>query len=194
MLSDIRRLRYKTLDHLVGSTVVVTGLDNLMRDLITSLGPGLRTFSLISTRNELAGCAAKYGFLDVTLASETPPANWEKPTRSLMRDLGFFQKGKRTSDRIADQSDPTCLSELIGNIDNSRAFMRLLLTCDSTEVWIKSRWKQALETSVNFEEATTRAFNQGMNDFEERLPGTFAVEDACLANSDFVWFHKHFWM
>jgi hypothetical protein len=143
---------------------------------------------------------SKYGFLDVTFASNEEllsPA--DQINQAAIRELGFTAKPEDAKDVEASIKsekgyDRAFLEVLIEDTREQGCFLRLFLNSKWSEDAILRFVKQMAEEQshgVPEESATEAAAATLTTKMREWFPIVFTVEDACLSNSDAIWLAKH---
>ena len=178
--SIAQQLRFKELSSLIGHHVLIRTIDSIQSDLRDALNDTVISGSeMVSPdRRFLEVAMAKYGILDLTLTSPTAllDSDYESGL-SVLRKLGFLQeRGEAKSPTFLDpisEEDPTCLTELHEDLQEDREVVRLFLRSDK----IAGKGPHLVgRLPVDY------------------LPRDFMVQDACVTNAGFVWFHKHFYL
>lgn len=193
VLRDVaRRLRYRPLPDVVGHTLTIRSLTNAISEIehnLASLLPGLQFGQAIE--NNTAGSIAKYGIIDLTFNVQA--IDWDRrdaPGIPLLLELGFVISPSEIPDdeklTIDPDEDPTCLEALRKEINENQNVLR---------VFIEERPRRDLQkhmtSMMSSRESTDKVKDTFLSGY---FPKEFVVKDACLTNSAFVWFHKHFWM
>jgi len=164
----VRQLRYRTLDDVLNQQITIQRLDTVVQDVQQAL-PLLREAPFLSPeRCFMEGATRKYGLLDLEFAAPESLREGEfQHGIALLKRLGFVP-AKR--DR---RPDPDGLDYVVGMFDESlgRWVIKLLLE-DAERLRLPPRERYSTPTV---------------------FPCTFSITDACLANSDFVWFLRHFY-
>jgi hypothetical protein len=96
----------------------------------------------------------------------------------LLEELGFVTHPRDVPDVAEEHEDPTCLAELMEDIEKSRNILRLLLKKSTGG----KAGAPAISVATDLQQVVDDCF-----------PDEFVVCDACLTNAEFVWFHKHFY-
>jgi hypothetical protein len=98
---------------------------------------------------------------------------------SLLNELGFVWTKEELAEYSSTEQDVGCAVDLLSDLDEdiseNNLYMLILLIHPLHEKWSEP----------------------GMiNTFADRIsvPFTMKIADACLANSPFVWFHRHFYL
>lgn len=171
-----RELRYKTLNGAVNRDIIIHRLESIESDILASLADAFPVdCHLVKTENEfLEGAIAKYGIIDATFLAPDNLLGTDSPGGiTLLKELGFITDANSEDSNAVEEmfgDDPTCLAELAEGIDKSQMVIRIFLQDDRDEDTFYLKIPEGY------------------------FPRKFRVEDACVANSDFVWFHKHFYM
>lgn len=180
-----RELRYRTMNELIGKTIPINDLESVEQDVTSSLGSMLPENSKLigPARKYMEGVSAIYGLLDLTytVPSSLLESQYESGI-SLLKALHFLIDSEKAeeitremrelaADTNEDFNDPTCLQNLNEALETKQTFLRLFLQTDH-----KAQGRERLGLLL-----------PGF------FPREFTVKDACVTNSDFVWFHKHFY-
>lgn len=179
-----REIRYRELDFLIGQEIKLSTFESIESDLKEFLRVNLisHVTSLDTSPKTMSGTMAKYGFLDITFRVD--PILLEQSCRSgleLLKDLRFIDFDatlKEVKDGFQEDAQIVtdnliCLEQLNESLSSSKTFLRIFLESE-------------------------RIKGKGSHMFgilpPDYLPKTFTIRDACIANSDFVWFHKYFYL
>lgn len=179
-----RTIRYRELSNLIGREITVHSIEGIIPDIQTALVDSLPNDSrLIGPQSKsLRVMIAKYGIID--LEFEVESSNLSSGFRkgiSVLKELGFVIDPKSAEESASlarelfgdESDDPTCLTQLGEELKQGKTVMRLFLRSERI---------------------------QGMGSHlvghlpSDYFPKLFTLEDACIANSGFVWFHKHFYV
>jgi hypothetical protein len=161
-----RQLRYRELPELIGRSVVIPSVDQVEATVMRcfELGPP------INLLGRFEATAAKYGLLDLEFTSlQSTLTLQDRGGVALLKQLSFV-KEDRTEENL--RNEEFCLQELEESI-SGRELVKLFLISDLDLDSNPLRAKGFLQRSA--------------------LPRAFRVTDACLTNSDYVWFNKHFY-
>jgi hypothetical protein len=176
-----RELRYRTLNELIGTTIPINGLESVEQDVASRLDALFpENCRLIGPeRKSMEGSTAKYGLLDLTYTAPSflLESQYESGI-SLLKTLHFLIGPEEAEEIVREMreldenfDDPTCLQNLNEDLEMKQTFLRLFLQTDH-----KAQGREILGIlSPGF------------------FPRVFTVKDACATNSDYVWFHKHFY-
>ncbi len=180
-----RKVRYRTLDALIGQQVTVYSLDTVVQDI-------QREVSLVSNASYLGpearyieGMIAKYGILDLDFLGPISllDTDFEHGIR-LLQHLRFIptrdatqkhnqEKQEWPHDPTDDMEDFTCLEQLNESLERNQQVIRLFL--ESAHQILRPEQKLGRLVASD-------------------LPRVFTVTDACVTNADFIWFHRHFYL
>jgi len=180
----------------------ITQIEDTILSAISSALPG--NFRLKDSVENLSSVIAKYGFMDLTFAStDQILGSKDKINRATIRELGFSPRPDHPSSddestiETAMESDRPCLEVLTEDIREQGCFLRSFLN---------SKWSQGamlrLFDQIQEEQShgVEQAFAIGAAQFalakkmQDWFPVAFTIEDACLSNSDAIWFAKHFYL
>ena len=175
----LRGLRYCSLPKLIDRRVEVCSLETVEADIFAILGGDLPADSrLVSPeRKYLEGAIAKYGIIDAEFSiSNRHLAACSLIDGDTLRELGFVLSPE-DRDYISknplnpDKEDVGLLDSLADDAEKNEAMIKLFLRADAPQAT-----KFALKLP------------------EDYFPRKFVVEDACMTNSGYVWFNKHFYL
>lgn len=172
----LRGLRYSSLPKLIGRKIEICSIETTESDIFAILGGDLPADSrLISNENiRREGAIAKYGIIDAEFSiSNRHLANCPLIDRNTFRELGFVlsleDKEYVTKNPLPNgDEDFGLLDFLAEDIEKNEAIIKLFLRCDAPNL--------SLKLPTNF------------------FPQEFTVQDACMTNSGYVWFNKHFYL
>jgi hypothetical protein len=175
-LAIARRLRYRTLDHVIGREVLVKSEETAQSDVLESLNRFLPPRLL--PRTELAPglpTVAKHALLDLEL--ELPSrdaADLSRLSRRDLREMGVLTRGG--APEPAEEAD-ACLSMLFDEVTSGVFVLKMILDAIKDD----------------------RATGQRLRDTEKGLPKSylprkFRVRDACITNGPILWLGKHFYL
>jgi len=184
-----QQLRYRALAGLIGRGVAVTSVDSAPLEVAVQLQDRLPSGARFKgpEAKYIRIAVAKYGILDLTFLVDS--LLWsadDAPGIPLLENLGFVVRDPATSDGpgLLDDNDPTCLEQLQEDINHEDAFVKLFL---------EERPNRTLKERLTSSTQLGAALSGGLDVLDNYFPRTFEVVDACLTNSAFVWFHKHFY-
>ncbi|HMS39137.1 MAG TPA: hypothetical protein PKE69_02845 [Pyrinomonadaceae bacterium] len=175
----LRGLRYCSLPKLINRKIEICSLETFEADLFAILGGDLPPDSrLISPeRIYLEGAIVKYGLIDATLSvSNRHLASCSIINGNTLRELGFVLSPE-DKDYVTENAletgieDVGLLDFLAKDVEKNEAIIKLFLKAAE-----EKPSRLSLKLSDNY------------------FPRTFVVEDACLTNSGYVWFNKHFYL
>ncbi len=175
----LRGLRYCSLPKLIDRRVEICSLETVESDIFAILGGDLPTNCRLVSPEQiyLEGAIAKYGIIDAAFSvSNRHLLACPLIDSETLRELGFVlsAEDKEALAKNAlgsDGEDVGLLDTLAEDAEKNEALIKLFLRSDAPQ---SPRF--ALKLSENY------------------FPQTFIVEDACLTNSGYVWFNKHFYM
>lgn len=173
-----RRLRYGTVDPLIGQTVTVRSLQTIVEDiqpLVDEACPGSR-FAGPEEAYRI-GMLAKYAMLDLRYkAPREMAATTAACGLSVLKELGLiWHRDKADNDQnyLFD-----CLGDLLDDFNKDETILKLFLReVPPRPVPPPPTWPEIYE-------------NLHLIPFPKRME----IKDACITNSDRVWFEKHFYL
>ena len=184
-----RQLKYRALAGLIGRGVVVTSMDSAPLEVAVQLQDRLPSGAQLKgpEAKYIRIAVAKYGILDLTCFADG--IVWkadDAPGIPLLENLFFVVRDPAPSDGsgLFDDKDPTCLEQLQKGINEQHTLLRLFL---------EERPKRTLKERLTSSRQLGSDLSDGVDVLDNYFPRTFEVVDACLTNSNFVWFHKHFY-
>ena len=170
-------LRYCDLPKLINRQIEICSIETVESDIFAILGGDLPNESHLLSPEKIyiEGAIAKYGIIDVKFAvSNKHLANCSIIKGDTLRKLGLVLT-KEDKENISqntnknDDEDLGLIDFLAEDVEKNEALIKLFLRVENQSP------KLALKLP---------------NDY---FPQTFVVEDACLTNSGYVWFNKHFY-
>lgn len=184
-----RELKYLSLSELFGRQMMIHRVETVEDDIRRALGSIVpQGCQLLTEPYLLKGMLAKYDFLDLTFS--VPAYLLESQYESgisLLKALHFIRDpSEQEEDEEMDQEslsqffgdDPTCLGELAEDVSKNITVCRMKLNSTHPREWDDS-WR------INASTASLPI---------SYFPRLFVIQDACIANAQFVWFHKHFYL
>jgi hypothetical protein len=186
-----RGIRYRSLPELIGRRVAIHGIETVGTDIRESLGDLLPDeCELISPINLPA--IAKYGILDLefTVSESVLTSNCQSGI-GLLKETGLVCARKTppgtkgagiTSEPLT--GDTGILEELAEDIAKGQTLCKLFLKAEPARMM------------PDLEQMSRQARREFFTDLTlpaDYFPREFAVIDACLTNTGFVWFVKHFY-
>jgi len=110
--------------------------------------------------------------------------------------LGFVP-GKEIAD-IGDGSDgedSTCLAELVQDTQVGHEWLKVFLDVEPRRDFMAEFMNAYREADqAGAADAFSAAYDRLSREVDGLFPSRFRIRDACVTNSDFVWFHKHSYM
>jgi hypothetical protein len=172
-----RSLRYQELTELIGQEVVIQDISTIEEDLWHQL-PGISEENKLIRPAEkyLRGALGKYSLLDLTLTASPSLLKDQYETGiRLLEKLRFVRSNASPSNDtvFGNEDDPTCLTSLMECLETDQTTILLFLRSEKL-VGKGRHWLGELP--------------------QDYFPRSFEVQDACVTNADFVWFHKHFYL
>lgn len=187
MLQQIRvlahNLRYRQMSVLIDQVVTINSIETVEANIFYALAGAFPSDShfLEPEAKYMLGSMGKYGILD--LEFQVPDGLLEAEYESgiaLLRKLHFLRRKdqlQELTDIFDDLSkptgDPTCLTELCKEMDRGQTILKLFLETERIQ-------------GVGPHMIGRLPLNY--------LPREFVIKDACITNSGYVWFHKHFYL
>lgn len=181
-----RELRYKEIDKLIGTEVVLTNVKESPYEIISMI-KGNFTSELIFNSDDLKSCQAsisKYGIftIDYHIDPKELDINYQNGME-LLKKLGIVEPDLM-DDEDMDEDEKDFLYDLsiaklgvhIDDLDKNEVLLTLFLT---TEV----EWDWS-ENPKFVEEGLPKKY----------WPRTFTIEDACISNISSIWLSKRFYM
>lgn len=161
---------------MIDRKIEICSIETIESDIFTILGGDLPADSrLISNEKiRIEGAIAKYGIIDAEFSiSDRHFVNCPLIDRNTFRELGFVlspeDKEYITQNHLPNgDEDFGLLDFLADDAEKNEAIIKLFLRCDAPKLSLKLP-----------------------KDF---FPREFIVEDACMTNSGYVWFNKHFYL
>ncbi len=176
-----RKLRYRTIEAMIGQPVTITGLREISAETRALVDEHVSGCTFAGPEQKfLDGQIAKYGFLDLRFfATSTMLEKTAVGGVSLLKELGFVD---RDLPKLAEELGGDagfCLEELRDGIEQNDVHLLLFLESESPNVSDMT----VMERMARLRDPSTIEF-----------PIIFSVVDACVSNSPFVWMNKHFYM
>jgi hypothetical protein len=173
-----RTLRYRELSELIGRVVYIKSVGTIGDDVRDSLGSAFPKESrLVAPEPRFIRTALLKWTLDLTFNvwGEFFDVEYERGI-PLLKKLGFLAETEfeEIETELGNNSDDlTDMTGLIKELEQGKTVIRLLLKAEPP------RFPPGLIIDPN----------PGFP-----LPREFIIKDACVTNSGFVWFHKHFYL
>lgn len=172
----LRGLRYCSLPKLIDRKIEICSIETIESDIFAILGGDLPADSHLILKEEkyFEGAIAKYGIIDAEFSiSNRHLANCPIIDSDTFRELGFVlspeDKEYVTENPLPNgDEDVGLLDFLADDVEKNEAIIKLFLRCDKPKLSLKLP-----------------------KDF---FPREFTVQDACMTNSGYVWFNKHFYL
>lgn len=200
LLRLLREVRYKEIHELVGKKIAVSNLSSIRQELTDAIYALMHFGEGLELADEgLVGPLAKYGILDLRFATgQRVLSEPDKVSRKVLCELGFLMsKEDKEASREFEEKDPTCIEGLVERLAEKKEWLLVFLELAPRGDPILERFnatQHAIQTGVPVEEASTFALHQAIEALPARFPTKFKIIDACITNSDFIWFHKHFYL
>ncbi len=172
-----RTLRYRGLPELIGKIVKINAPTTVEADVLTASGDWLpeQTRLIGPPEKYIERAMAKYGILDLTFSGQDTLLETQFESGiPLLKKLNFVIGPERAKEMAVEMEtdDPTCLTELAEEIEQKQTVIRIFLQAEQ----IQGKGPHCLGHLQ-----------------PDYLPRDFTIADACVTNSGFVWFHKHFY-
>lgn len=175
----LRGIRYCSLENLIDRRLEICSLETVEADIFAILGGDLPADSRLNLQKQvyLEGAIAKYGIIDAEFSiSNRHLSACSLIDSNTLRELGFVLSPEdkevlSKSTLGSDGEDLGLLDFLADDVEKNEALIKLFLRADTPQ-----SSKFALKLPKDY------------------FPRTFVVEDACMTNSGYIWFNKHFYM
>ena len=175
----LRGLRYCSLPKLIDRRIEISSIKTVEADIFAILGGDLPADSrlIVRERKYLEGAIVKYGIIDAEFSvSMRHFSACSLIDGATLRELGFVlspeDKDYVSQKVLADNGgDAGLLDFLADGVEKNKAMIKLFL---------KTNALQSPHFSLKLP--------------ENYFPQIFVVADACMTNSGYVWFNKHFYM
>lgn len=200
LLRLLHEVRYREISELIGKEIVISIFSSIRQELTNAVHGLIRlNGGLELTNDDLSGTLAKYAILDLKFAmAQRVLAEPDKLGRKALSDLGFLlSKEDQKVARELEEKDPTCIESLVEGLTARKEWLLVFLELAPRGDPILERLnatQHAIQTGVPVEEASIFALHQAIEALPTRFPAKFKIIDACITNSDFIWFHKHFYL
>lgn len=204
LLRRVHDVKYREIGRLVGQRITISSLAAIAADVTAAVQPyalSCGKLELRSTNMQLI--LAKYKMLDLSFAtSNTVLSRKDRIDRKTLESLGFVssrEEVRSIEDVIADVEgkDPTLMASLVKEAQAGHEWLKIFLDVwparDSLSEYMEAV-KKVQQSGVSEFEASSVAFDALLLRVDGLFPGQFLIRDACITNSDFVWFNKHFYM
>jgi hypothetical protein len=176
-----RRLRYRTLDGMIGQEVTLTGRTRIRVDTEAFVARFVDGCVYVGPeQRNLEGQIGKYGLLDLQFgAPSVLLGDAPRLGVALLRELGFLDEDAQVAAALFLDDPSACLKELRDDLDKHRCWLKLLLKDREDPV-----------AGMSARERGLRYRNRALLDY----PMVFRVVDACVASSASVWMNKHVYL
>jgi hypothetical protein len=199
-LRRLHDIKYRELPTLINKTITIAALDSIAVDVENKVRPYLPACGKLELRSSnMQGILAKYKMLDLSFTTETPVLTQEdKIDRQTLVDLGFLTQKPQDASLVPTngdeaEEDPTCLNDLIE--EGQKGYESLMIFLDLWPIRNAiAEYMQAVKQAQSTGDPVATALDELLLRVNDLFPGTFKIRDVCITNSDFVWFHKHFYM
>jgi hypothetical protein len=195
LLRRLHDLRYRELLGLVNRKITITSFESIgteIKAVVQEHVPFCRDLELCP--EHIHGAIGKYRIIDLTFAATIPvlsPA--DRVDRQGLVELGFLSAKNEEALSESEDRDPTCLEELVEEMASERESVKVFLQAMPIRNAMKEFFDEVVKiqaTGLKFDDAMAKAIEQRADSL---FPGKFIIRDACITNSDFVWFYKHFY-
>ena len=181
-------MKYRSLPELMKIKITINKIETIEEDLknaIREIFP--EEHKLLTTAKNMEGMMIKYDFLDLTFSTNYNLLESEyKSGISLLKNLWFLEKRnlpENNDDEIWGdwfEEEPNCLSFLAEDIDRNKTYIKMFVESSKPRSR-QTKWQHFKSFSINKLPPNY-------------LPQQFIIKDACVSNSDSVWFHKYFFL
>jgi hypothetical protein len=204
LLRLVHDVKYREIGRLVGQRITISSLEAISADVAAAVQPYALACGTLELRSrDMELILAKYKMLDLSfVTSKTILTKSDRINRKRLESLGFVSSRedvKTIEDVIADVEgkDPSMMADLVRNAQVEHEWLKVFL-----DVWpardalaeYMENIEKVTKSGVSNDEADSVAFDALLLRVRDLFPGQFLVRDACITNSDFVWFNKHFYM
>lgn len=181
LLNVARNLRYRTLTPMIGEYVTISDRTVVTNETSAFVARFVGGCSFAGPEQKyLDGQIAKYGILDLRFNAPNTMLDADADAGvSLLRELQFIDSGMEDLIEELGGDASYCLEELRDGIAENKTHLKLFLESSNPNV-----------SEMSMMHRMARMRDPSLIDF----PITFAVVDACVSNSSFVWMNKHFYM
>ncbi|MBZ5530062.1 MAG: hypothetical protein LAO20_01405 [Acidobacteriia bacterium] len=200
LLRRLHDVKYREISELVDRKITISSTAAIAQDVAAAAQPYLPSCGKLELRSEnMLAVLAKYKMLDLSFATTIPLLSQaDRVSRQTLVNLGFVpSREEPAATEDADDEDPTCMTDLVQDTQAGHEWLKVFL-----DLWparkavteFMEAVKKAQRNPVPGQDAFSVAFEQLLREVEGLFPAQFRIRDACITNSDFVWFHKHFYM
>lgn len=200
LLRLLHEVRYREITELIGKEIVISTFSSIRQELTDAVHALIPLNGQLElTSKNLSGTLAKYAILDLKFAtSQQVLSEPDKLSRKALTDLGFLvsKKDEKAARELEDR-DPTCIESLVEGLPEEKEWLLVFLELDPRGDPFMERFharQRAIEAGVAPEEAYDVCLQEAVEALPTRFPAKFKIIDACITNSDFIWFHKHFYL
>lgn len=204
LLRLVHDVKYREIGRLVGQRITISSLEAISADVTAAVQPHALECGTLELRSrDMELILAKYKMLDLSFAtSKTILTPSDRVNRKRLESLGFVSSRedvKTIEDVIADVEgkDPSMMATLVRNAQVGHEWLKVFLDVwparDALAEYMENIAK-VTKSGVSSDEADSVAFDALLLRVRDLFPGQFLVRDACITNSDFVWFNKYFYM
>lgn len=174
-----RRIRYRTLDALIGEAVTIRSEPTVIDDVVRDLGARLPK-SVSSVRDIARGLptVAKYGLLDLVFSLHESETALQRLSVAQLRELGLLSGGTTTKAELSSNDDEDgCVEQLLKEAEIEPPVLKLILDAADDQRSATQRMKDALRRTPS-----------------GYFPALFRVRDCCITNAPSIWLGKHFYL
>jgi hypothetical protein len=173
----VRKLKYKTVDELVGLKVELSSLERVEEELrIIIQEHGIQLDETVS--NSGVFVFLKYGFLDIEFAVRNTALVPEVQRVRFLKEMGFLPDKEFVDDSIFHDAGLGFLEEMLEEAREGKLLFKIKL--DSVGSY---RGAHGVSEEKLLKESPAQYF-----------PCEFIVRDACLTNCGLIWLNKHFYL
>lgn len=198
-LLNIRKLKYRVLDDLLGRQVMIGNLGIVEQAVLGTLVPSWATsFTLNTSQRDIAIGIAKWVALNLEFVTTRTEllSDSDAVTLNSLRELGLFNQEQEKAGLELGCKDPSGVQDIAERLTNGKVFFKVTLASkapmDAIREWV-SDVSEAVSKGTSSENALDIVLKRRLEDAATRFPGIFTVEEAFLANSDSIYLRKHFY-
>ncbi|MBX3085907.1 MAG: hypothetical protein KF716_30000 [Anaerolineae bacterium] len=166
------KVRYKTLSPFIGLQIPVFAVATLERDIRNAVDSLLPVDAVWDSREVrfVTGAMAKYGLIDAQFTVSPSMLQHDYQQGKLLLQALHFDIAELLDPAVDIEESLTysALEMMYEELSSSKAWLKLFLRAEA-------HGDAKLSLPVDY------------------LPRTFVIEDACIANSTYLWVFKHFY-
>lgn len=174
-----RRIRYRTLDRVIGEKVRIAAEPSAVGDVLDALDRFLPPVAPpLPQPAPGLGAVAKHGLLDLEFSLRAG-AGADLPRLSVreLRALGVLLKNDTAHEPEEEDLDFSCLTDLHDQVTSGKVVLKLILDAVNDDRPISQRLIHTMKGLPG-----------------NYLPRQFRVRDACVTNAPSLWLQKHFYL